>query len=537
MVSILRAPDYAFGATEGAAYRFEEPKTAACEVEYKYEVLKNSAKITVYPSGSPVKYLKLRFEGDMSEVVSVLGDQWERNGEGAYIEWRSVMANRALPWFCYVKLKDRFVSYGIKTGADCFGFWNVDKRGVTLFLNLMSASQGVDLKEPLVACEVTELVGNIGEGAYSVAKRFAKMLCERPVLPKEPIFGVNNWYWAYGKISHDSVMKETDHLLKMTEGTRHRPYMILDDGWQLNRTYDTGAYIGGPWLANDRFGDMRRTADAIHEKGAKAGIWFRPLLTLGDVTEEAKLTKFSAGGVILDPTHPYTLERVERDAREIRSWGYELLKHDFSTVDIIGDSPFSSEKHTANVCKSDRKFFDTTVTTATAIKRLYEVIQKGAGDADVIGCNAVGHLMAGIHSVYRTGNDTSGRSFEWSHRNGINTMMRLPLNDSFYRADPDCAAFTERVDADVNLDFLEMCAITGVTTLASVTPDILTRDQMKRINEIYRIADNDEYRYEIGDFETNANPEVFVDPKTGKTREFDWERIYHGSRHVLDWFN
>jgi alpha-galactosidase len=282
---------------------------------------------------------------------------------------------------------------------------------------------------------------------------------------------------------------------------------------------------------------MRRTADAIHEKGAKAGIWFRPLLTLGDVTEEAKLTKFSAGGVILDPTHPYTLERVERDAREIRSWGYELLKHDFSTVDIIGDSPFSSEKHTANVCKSDRKFFDTTVTTATAIKRLYEVIQRGAGDADVIGCNAVGHLMAGIHSVYRTGNDTSGRSFEWSHRNGINTMMRLPLNDSFYRADPDCAAFTDRVDADINLDFLEMCAITGVTTLASVTPDILTRDQMKRINEIYRIADNDEERYEIGDFETNANPEVFVDPKTGKTREFDWERIYHGSRHVLDWFN
>ena len=115
--------------------------------------------------------------------------------------------------------------------------------------------------------------------------------------------------------------------------------------------------------------------------------------------------------------------------------------------------------------------------------------------------------------------------------------MRLPLNDSFYRADPDCAAFTERVDADVNLDFLEMCAITGVTTLASVTPDILTRDQMKRINEIYRIADTDEDRYEIADFETNANPEIFVDPKTGKIREFDWERIYHGSRQVLDWFN
>ena len=129
------------------------------------------------------------------------------------------------------------------------------------------------------------------------------------------------------------------------------------------------SYIGGPWLANERFGDMRKTADAIHEKGAKAGIWFRPLLTLGDVTEEAKLTKFSAGGVILDPTHPYTLERVENDARNIHSWGYELLKHDFSTMDIIGDSPFATAKHTANICKPDRKFFDNSVTTATAIKR------------------------------------------------------------------------------------------------------------------------------------------------------------------------
>ena len=168
---------------------------------------------------------------------------------------------------------------------------------------------------------------------------------------------------------------------------------------------------------------------------------------------------------------------------------------------------------------------------------VYSAVAEGAGNADVIGCNTVGHLTAGIHSIYRVGGDTSGRSFEWSRKNGVNSMMRLPLNDAFYRVDPDCAAFTERVDADLNLDFLEMCAITGVTTLASVTPDILTRDQMKRINEIYRIADKDDARYGIADYEYNANPEVFTDDISGKSVEFDWERAYRGARHNLDWFN
>ena len=538
MVSILRSPDFAFGATEASDFRFEEAASAACDVKYNYSVEGGVGKVTVYPSGAPVKYLKLRFEGDMSHVESVFGDQWERNSSvSADLEWRSLMPNRALAWYCYVKTRERVACYGVKTGANCFAFWNVDRRGVTLFLNLTSGSGGVDLREPLLACEVTELFGDEGEGAFSAARRFAKKLCDKPKLPREPIFGVNNWYWAYGKISHESVATETDYLLRMTEGAAHRPYMILDDGWQLNRTYGKGAYIGGPWLPNDRFGDMRRTADMIRAKGAKAGIWFRPLLTLDLPCEEAKLYDSSAGGVILDPTHPCTLEQVERDARKIRSWGYDLIKHDFTTNDIFGLSPLTATKHTVNLMNGERKFFDSTVTTATAIKRLYEAIARGAEDAEVIGCNTVSHLTAGIHSTYRVGGDTSGRSFEWSRRNGVNSMMRLPLNDAFYRVDPDCAAFTERVDADINLDFLEMCAITGVTTLASVTPGILTPAQMKRINEIYRIADRDEKRYSILDFETNANPELFCDSETGAVREFDWERPYHGARHHLDWFN
>lgn len=534
--SILRAPDNDFGATESSPFRFEEAGTKCSDIKYEYVVGNGSAKVVVYPSGSPVRFLKLRFRGDLSFVDKVYGDTFERSGEGCFLEWRSVMSARMMPWFCYLKGDERLMCYGVKTGADCFASWFVDVRGVTLFLDLSNGNSGTDLKEPIVACEVVELQGESGEDAYRVAKRFSAMLCDSPVLPSEPIFGVNNWYWAYGRITFESIMTETDYLMEMCRGTKHRPYMIIDDGWQLNRTYDRGAYIGGPWIPNDRFRDMTSVADAIHRKGAKAGLWFRPLLTLADIPEEAKLEKASCGGVLLDPSHPYTLERVYNDAATIRAWGFDLIKHDFSTIDFFGVNPLTAEKCNCSLYKHSNQPFDRTKTNATIIKNLYAAIQRGAGGAEVIGCNTVGHLCAGIHSTYRTGNDTSGRSFEWTRRAGVNSVMRLPLNDTCYRADPDCAAFTEFVDASLNLDYLEMCAITGMTTLASVTPDILNAEQMERIRRIYTLADRDEKRYGIVNYDKTANPNIFASEDGSDMREFDWESAYDGARVLLSWY-
>ena len=530
--SILRKPDYVTGATEKTSFRFEEE--GVCHIQYEYLVEGNRARVVVYPSEAPVKYLKLRWNGDLEFVEKVYGDQWERAGSDACLEWQSVKPSRALPWFCYLKGSETTACYGVKTGADCFAFWQVDTHGITLFCNLTCGCDGTDLQEPLTACEVVELIGQEGEDSYKVAKRFASVMCDEPVCPKEPVFGVNNWYWAYGRISLESVLQETDYLLQMCEGTVHKPYMIIDDGWQLNRTYDSNMYIGGPWQPNAFFGDMKETAERIHEKGAKAGLWFRPLLTMGYVPKEAGFYDFEKGGKILDASHPYTLERVEADAARIREWGYELIKHDFTTNDITGMSPLTSQRHTYELM--NRSFYDKTRTTATIIKDLYKAIQRGAKDAEVIGCNTISHLTAGIHSIYRVGDDTSGRSFEWTRKHGVGSVMRLPLNDTFYRVDPDCAAFTQRVNAQLNLDFLEMCAVTGMTTLASVTPGILTDAEMKRINSIYKTADRDDMRLGIKNYDRNTNPDIFVS-EDGKTeKRFRWDQAYEGARVVVNWF-
>ena len=102
--------------------------------------------------------------------------------------------------------------------------------------------------------------------------------------------------------------------------------------------------------------------------------------------------------------------------------------------------------------------------------------------------------------------------------------------------DPDCAAFTEQVPVEQNLDYLEMCALTGVTTLASVTPGILNREEMERIRSIFLLADRNNCRYRIVNYEKTALPEIFVSEDGKDRRCFDWESAYHGSRSVLGWF-
>ena len=538
-LSILRTPDRVIGCVEGSPFRFEERENE-CEspVKYEYIIEEKSAKIIVYPSGAPVKFLKLRFNGDHSFVEKALGDQWERCCGNTFIpfEWCSLMPERVMPWYVTLVGDNRSAFYGLKTGPNCLGFWMADSRGVTLFLNLQNGSRGTDLKEPIVACEVVEYFSKEGESTYKAAQKFASLMCEKPVLPKTPIFGVNNWYWAYGRISRDTIKVETKQLMEMTTGTKNKPYMILDDGWQINRSFvPGGSYNGGPWIPNEKFGDMRDTVDDIHKAGAKAGIWFRPLRTIGDVPAEAAFYKEGCA-ITLDPSHPYTLEKVINDTKTIRSWGFDLLKHDFTVNDVTG---FNSNFNlfAAGNLGVNRQFFDNTKTTAMIMKELYQTIQTAAGDADIISCNTLSHISAGIHAIYRVGGDTSGRYWEMTRYNGVNSMMRLPQNGRFHMVDPDCAAFTERVNLDLNLDFLEMCALTGVTTLASVTPGILNEKQMARINDIYRMADSNTDFYEIADFDKVSVPERFVSPDGTNTREFDWMSEYGGSRYIMSWEN
>ena len=221
MISLLRQPDAVYGVTEAGAFRFEENLTN--DVKFDYSVGENSAKLTVFPSGSPIKFLKLRFRGDLTGVDRVYGDAWERAGLRSFLEWHAVKASRSMPWFCYLLESGEMSCFGAKTGANSFVSFQVDYDGITVFVNLCCGNEGVDLKTPVLACEIVESVKNGKRDYYEVAKSFAKKMCDAPVLPKQPVFGVNNWYWAYGNISDEDVIEEAKQLKKLTEGCKHKP--------------------------------------------------------------------------------------------------------------------------------------------------------------------------------------------------------------------------------------------------------------------------------------------------------------------------
>ncbi len=525
-----RRPDYVTGATDATDFRFEENSGSPCPVLYDYIVGSNSAKIIVHPSASPIRCLKLRFEEDLSFVESVCGDAWMTCGGEQAIYWSGVTAYRVLPWFCYLRSVDRMACYGVKTGADCFAYWQVDTRGITLFLNLMSGSGGTDLRESITACEIVEYIAPEGQNCFKTASVFAGMMCDAPVLPKEPVFGINDWYWAYGDVTEGIVKQKLDILDTLTDGLKHKPHLVIDDGWQIRRDGGEKRYIGGPWKCSEKFGDIVRTAELIRKRGAKPGIWYRSLLTVEDMPREAVLREHDNGRV-MDPTHPWVLEKVASDTAMIRGYGFDFIKHDFSTWDIFGG--ILSNNNGIDILKSPCCFYDNTKTSAMVLKELYGTIQRAAGGAEVLGCGVVGHLSAGIHQMYRAGTDTSGRSFEWTVRNGVNSFMRLPQNGKFHVTDHDCAAFTEKVPFEENLSFLEACAVSGSVTIASVTPGLLNGGQLERIAEVFRLADGGNTDFAIDNFERTSLPERFL--YNGEVREYNWFEYYKGSRSQLSW--
>lgn len=94
---------------------------------------------------------------------------------------------------------------------------------------------------------------------------------------------------------------------------------------------------------NARFPDMPVLASDMLRLGVKPGLWFRPLTTRESVSENWLLKSDFSGARFarqqmrtLDPTVEGAAEQIRSDVRQLCAWGYQLLKHDFSTYDLLG---------------------------------------------------------------------------------------------------------------------------------------------------------------------------------------------------------
>jgi alpha-galactosidase len=419
--------------------------------------------LAVVVEADAVSRVHVRWRLDLAMDALVLGDAWERTyGD---LDWHSVRPEQLHPWMVVVH-SPTAGSWGagvdVRTGS--FAGWSVDSDGVSLWLDLRAGADPVLLVGRALTAAVVRWVD--GDDAYATQCALASAVCRDP-LPVGPLVGANNWYYAYGKDSGlDAVIGDARMIAELSGTHAVRPFTVIDDGWSVDGLADGRPASGGPWdSGRGDFSSMADAAEAIVAEGVRPGLWFRPLLWRS--AHPAALRPWD-GAFALDPSHPAAVDDVVASIRRFRTWGFELIKHDFSTYETLGRWGFrmGSSPAAPDVHVSDR-----TRTSAEVLVDLYRAIHEAADDGVVLGCNVVGHLAAGLVHAQRTGDDTSGRIWERTRRMGVNTLaFRLAQHGRFFTVDADCVTSTPQTDWALNRQFLDIVARSGTALFVSVDP-------------------------------------------------------------------
>ncbi len=470
----------------------------------------NELEIYICATNDKPEFTELHWETASSPDELILGDAWERSyGE---LEFRTISDNdRYMPW--YFISTDRINSYcfGIKTGANSFVSFRYDTDGITALIDCRNGGSGVHLngRRLLLATFVYKKYPNAD--IMDNLKDFCMTLCEKPVLPKERIYGGNNWYYAYGESSYEQIISDAKLQVELSQGIDNKPFQVIDDCWQINS-------CEGPWYPNEKFSDIKKLASEIKELGARPGLWFRPLHNRDNCfTDEMKIER-NKEKTYLDPTHPFVKNYIISDIRRIREWGYELIKHDFTTVDLFGNYGNNLNATITNI--KAWHFYDKTKTNAEIVLDLYKLIKEAAGDMLIIGCNTVSHLSAGIFQIYRTGDDTSGREWERTRNMGVNTLaFRLAQNEIFYMCDADCVGILKDcIPWEKNKQWLHLLSYSNTPLFVSCTDEI-NEEQRKDLSRAYKVFNERHSIKPLDIFEGKIPKKWEID---GEIIEYNW---------------
>lgn len=469
---------------------------------------------------SKVKWIKLRWNNlSWDKNIRFLGDAWER-GYGD-MEWKGMNPNRFMPWYFCAKSEAKSVCYGVKVRPSAMCFWQVDSLGMTLFLDVRCGGSGVNLKgrviklADVIACEMRDCT------SFEAMQEFCGQMCEDPILPKYPVYGSNNWYYAYGKSSESEILADCDYILNLTKDIENKPYMVIDDCWQEHHRLNE--YNGGPWTkGNEKFPDMKALAEKLVQKGVRPGIWVRLLLNEDEnIKNEWRLSHNNC----IDPTNPEALNYIKEDIKRICNWGYTLIKHDFSTFDLFGKWGFQMSPL---VTDDGWHFYDDSLTSAEVVKLLYKAIldasvEASNGETLILGCNTIGHLGAGYMHINRTGDDTSGVDWERTRFMGVNTLaFRLPQHGKFYEIDADCVGIDGGISWSMNKQWTDVLAQSGTPLFVSVRPNILDETEKQELHEILKVASKQEHHVIPVDWEETTCPEHWQDKDHDIDCKYQW---------------
>ncbi len=486
------------------------------QVEVAARLDRDALLLTLHAPATPIAAVHLRWRAAPAQELAVLGDAWERSyGD---LGWRNVIPERVMPWYFATFDGESCHGYGVKTDARALCFWQLDPQGVSLWLNTSNGGNGVELGQRILTlAAVVTRRGAANENAFESVAALCKAMCARRSRPIQPIYGANDWCYSYGQSTAESILRDTEFIVEVSPAAGVRPFSVIDGGW-INGT--------AAWP------DMGKLAGDIKQRSARPGIWIRPLEAPRETAPDLLLpnARFGRGRERIDefaydPTVAEAQEKICAKLRQAHDWGYEMVKHDYSTYDLLGRWGFEMGPQPTLPGWS---LHDRSRTNAEVIADLYVLIRVEAGDQAVIdGCNTVGHLGQGIFDLQRTGDDTSGHQWERTRRMGVNTLsFRLPQNGVFFTVDPDLVGLTEAVPWEFNRQWLDLLARSGAATMVSAAPSMRGKEQRDALREAFQLAAVGGAGFRPIDWLETSTPERW---RAGKAANPEQERHYRWS--------
>jgi alpha-galactosidase len=476
---------------------------------------------------SPTQQLnavRLSWKHKMPASAMFLGDHWERSyGD---LQWKTNPVDVKNPWYVLIHDAKHTACFGVKTGTNTICWWGLNADALELTLDTHSGGNGVMLgNRTLHGADIVSMQSKPGETAFQTDHRFCGMMCEKPRLPKQPVYGINDWYFAYGRNNFDLIKQTTAAMSELVTDTNNKPFSVIDAGWATYSPYLPG---DGGWnddfsKPNGKFKDMHAMAEEIKKSNMRPGLWMRPLCARHD--EKASLLAPKIKGrnnpknPVLDPTIPENIARVKRNFDFYKEWGFEMVKHDFSTYDIMGRWGFDMKNE---LTVPGWNFNDRSRTNAEIMLDLYRAIREAAGDGIyIIGCNTMSHLSAGLFELNRIGDDTSGNEWPRTPKMGVNTMgFRLPQHNKFYAVDGDCVGLTTKIEWSRNKQWLDLLAQSGAPLFISAQPEAMGEAQKAAIKTAFAQAAKVQPLGEPLDWMETLTPKKWK--LNGKVVDYDW---------------